>query len=212
MLNERSLKNLEGVHPDLVRVVTLAAERSTVPIVVTEGLRKLDRQRMLVRAGKSWTLDSRHLTGHAVDLVDANDFKYDVPDMSAIASTMKAAAKELGIKIVWGGDWKSKDTPHFELDRKMYPASGLTPSEKVSATVAQVATDPKVAVPAATGIGLSIPNLPSPPDVSLVSGWQSAMETVTAFGKHLITNPMIAAGFAVFVAAVVILPKLRSQS
>lgn len=127
-LNERSRNNLAGVHPDLVRVVELAASKCTVPMVVTEGLRTLERQKMLKAAGKSWTLNSRHLTGHAVDLVDADDFGYDVPDMSAIAKAMKEAAAECDVPIVWGGDWKSKDTPHFELDRRHYPAKGKEPS------------------------------------------------------------------------------------
>ena len=114
-LNERSRKALVGVHPDLVRVVELAAERCEVPIVVTEGLRNLDRQKELKAAGKSWTLDSRHLTGHAVDLVDADNYAYDIPDLDKIAAAMRAASDDLRVPIVWGGDWKSRDTPHFEL-------------------------------------------------------------------------------------------------
>src|SRR5690554_1494796 len=100
-LNERTRKNLQGVHVDLVRVVERAAEISSVPIVVTVGLRNLDRQKQLVAAGKSWTRDSRHLTGHAIDVVDANDFTYDIPDMDHIATAMKQAAAELKVPIVW---------------------------------------------------------------------------------------------------------------
>jgi peptidoglycan L-alanyl-D-glutamate endopeptidase CwlK len=33
-----------------------------------------------------------------------------------IAAAMKRAANELGVKVVWGGDWKSfKDGPQWEL-------------------------------------------------------------------------------------------------
>lgn len=135
-LNERSRAALAGVHPDLVRVVEMAASRCEVPIVVTEGLRNIERQKVLLAAGKSWTLNSRHLTGHAVDLVDADNYGYDIPDLDKIAKAMKACADECGVPIVWGGDWKSKDTPHFELDRKAYPASGIPTgtlvAEKVS--------------------------------------------------------------------------------
>src|SRR6478735_2688009 len=136
-LNERSVNNLKGVHPDLVRVVELASER--VPFIVTEGLRNLDRQKQLVKAGKSWTLNSRHLTGHAVDLCDP-DGKYDIPDMNHIRDAMFAAAKELGIPLEWGGDWKQADTPHFQLPFKSYPASGVSTATKVTETVTKVAT------------------------------------------------------------------------
>lgn len=138
-LNERSVKNLAGVHPDLVRVVEAAAMRCSVPLVVTEGLRTVERQAELKAAGKSWTLNSRHLTGHAVDLVDANDFGYDMPDMAKIAASMQSAADELGVPIVWGGTWKSKDTPHFELCRKKYPASGVTTGTLVAEKVGKIA-------------------------------------------------------------------------
>ena len=65
----RSEENLRGVHPDLVRVIRLALRYSLVPFSVSEGLRSMARQREMVRAGSSQTLRSRHLTGHAVDVV-----------------------------------------------------------------------------------------------------------------------------------------------
>jgi peptidoglycan L-alanyl-D-glutamate endopeptidase CwlK len=34
---------------------------------------------------------------------------------------MKTAAAELGVAVVWGGDWKMRDGPHYELDRRKYP-------------------------------------------------------------------------------------------
>lgn len=69
-----------------------------------------------------------------------------------------------------------------------------------------------VAVPAA-GVGgtIALPQLPPAPDVSAFSGWQSAMETVAAFGKYLIVNPLLAVGFAAFVAVVFFLPKLTRE-
>ncbi len=65
-LSERSLKNLNGVHKDLIAVVCRAIRRTEVDFVVTEGLRTRERQAELVRAGASQTMNSRHLTGHAV--------------------------------------------------------------------------------------------------------------------------------------------------
>lgn len=122
-LGPRSRARLKGVHPDLVKVVERAIEITTVDFTVLEGLRTIERQKALVDAGSSWTMNSRHITGHAVDLgawVD-NQVDWSWPLYSRIAAAMKEAAKELGTPIVWGGDWKVRDGPHFELDRKAYP-------------------------------------------------------------------------------------------
>lgn len=123
-LGAKSLSRLEGVHPDLVKVVKLAIELSEVDFTVTEGMRTLERQRQLLAAGASKTLNSRHLTGHAIDLAPliGGKVSWDWPPFYKIADAMKRAANSLGVPLVWGGDWKSfKDGPHFELDRKVYP-------------------------------------------------------------------------------------------
>lgn len=122
---------LAGVHPDLVKVVLAASE--DVDFRVTEGARTVARQRQLVAAGASQTMNSNHLPrpteahgmkAHAVDVAAlvGGQVRWDWPLYHAIAAAMKAKAKALGIPIVWGGDWKTfKDGPHFELDRKHYP-------------------------------------------------------------------------------------------
>ena len=123
-LGKRSIERLQGVHPDLVRVVERAIDLTTVDFTVLEGLRSPERQQTLVASGASQTLNSRHITGHAVDLgawVD-NQVDWSWPLYAKIANAMKAAAKELGVSIVWGGDWRTfKDGPHFELDLRYYP-------------------------------------------------------------------------------------------
>lgn len=123
--SQRSENNLRGVHPDLVRVVRRALALSDVDFGITEGLRTPERQRQLVAAGKSQTQNSRHLTGHAVDV-----FAYPTPAGSwewkyyaQISAAFKRAAAELNIPIEWGGDWKTlKDGPHFQLPHRDYPA------------------------------------------------------------------------------------------
>lgn len=120
-LSARSRKALDGVHPALVMVVEEAIKRTTVDFVVTEGLRSLARQRLLRQAGASQILNSRHLTGHAVDLAAwVDEVRWDWPLYNHIAAAMKSAAADLGVPIVWGGDWKFRDGPHFELDRRYY--------------------------------------------------------------------------------------------
>ena len=121
-LGTRSLQNLSGVHPDLVAVVKLAITITEQDFTVIEGIRNINRQRELVKAGKSTTMNSRHITGHAVDMVPWPVDWNDLERFEVMAEAMKQAAEELDIPIVWGGDWKSfYDAPHFELDRKTYP-------------------------------------------------------------------------------------------
>jgi hypothetical protein len=64
-----SYRKLLGVRPELVAVATLALDRSPLDFRVTEGLRTLSRQQQLVKEGASRTMNSRHLTGHAIDVV-----------------------------------------------------------------------------------------------------------------------------------------------
>ena len=122
-LSKRSKDRLSGVHPDLVRVVEKAISISDIDFTVLEGVRSIARQEQLVKSGASQTLNSRHITGHAVDLgawVDG-EVRWDWPLYHKIAAAMKEAAKELNVAIVWGGDWRTfKDGPHFELDRRKY--------------------------------------------------------------------------------------------
>jgi peptidoglycan L-alanyl-D-glutamate endopeptidase CwlK len=124
VLGSRSLSRLEGVHPDLVKVVLRAIQITEVDFTVLEGLRTKERQKKLVASGASKTMNSRHLTGHAVDLgayVDG-EVRWDWPLYYKIADAMKRASVEVGVPIEWGGDWKSfRDGPHYQLPRKKYP-------------------------------------------------------------------------------------------
>lgn len=124
MLDERSVERLDGVHPDLVKVVRRAAEICEIEFRVVEGVRQMKRQRELVAKGASTTLKSRHLTGHAVDVAPFIDgeIRWDWPPFYLIADAMKKAAAELSIPLEWGGDWRRfKDGPHFQLPWKDYP-------------------------------------------------------------------------------------------
>jgi peptidoglycan L-alanyl-D-glutamate endopeptidase CwlK len=122
--SQRSINNLAGVHPELVKVVHRALELTEIDFAVIEGLRTPARQRALYQSGASKTMKSRHLTGHAVDLAPYVDgtLRWDWPLFHHLAAAMKEAATELHVPLVWGGDWKSfPDGPHFELSREVYP-------------------------------------------------------------------------------------------
>ena len=119
----RSLANLVGVHPDLQRVMQEAIGNSPYDFSITEGLRTPGRQQMLYAEGASRTLNSRHLTGHAVDIAIIIDGKanWDFAKYKEVAEHVKAVAILNKVPIIWGGDWRGlRDGPHFELDRKHY--------------------------------------------------------------------------------------------
>ena len=123
-LGQRSLSRLEGVHPDLVRVIKRAIELTPVDFTVLEGLRTLARQQRYVASGASRTMRSRHLTGHAVDIAPWVDgtVSWAWPLYYKLAPAVKQAAKECDVPVEWGGDWRSfKDGPHFQIPWKTYP-------------------------------------------------------------------------------------------
>ena len=215
-LTDRCKRHLQGVHPDLARVAEIAS--SKCKFRVTEGLRSIERQRELVASKKSKTLNSRHLTGHAFDVIAIGEdgiATYDMADMARVAKAIREAAKEANVPIEWGaaakygGDFKSfNDTPHFQLPWKTHPAQGISLKDKVLEAVQK----PTVAIPSAGGAGVAIPQLPPAPDVSKVADWQGSMETVTAFMKYLATNPVLAIGFVAFVAFVFVAPRYERES
>lgn len=141
ILSKLSLSRLEGVHPELVKVVQRAIQLTDQDFMVVEGVRS--REQCMINWGKgrtvdqcklrgipekyaqpklskvTWLLDpfaSKHVKGQAVDLVPFPVDWNDLSKFKAISVAMKAAAVELGIGLAWGGNWvKSKDYPHFEL-------------------------------------------------------------------------------------------------
>lgn len=126
--SQKSLANLKGVKPELVKVITRALEISPVDFGVREGLRTVEQQRENVRKGVSQTMNSKHITGDAVDLYPSvlpegwqRNPKVWLPVMTAV----KQAGDELGVKLRFGINWKNDpnlpietkfvDAPHVEL-------------------------------------------------------------------------------------------------
>lgn len=161
--SQRSLNNLRGIHPDLRRVMDRALQESPLDFIVIEGLRTTERQRELVAQGASRTMNSRHITGHAVDLLPiGRDGRaaFDWPLYDKLAPAVKAAAEAEGVALVWGGDWKSfRDGPHFELERKAYPVSDWVTGDappKPRTNAAQSTTVQASATQIAAGAGAAV--------------------------------------------------------
>lgn len=107
VLGGQSTHNLIGVHESLTRLVRKAITLTTVDFAVIEGVRSRVRQEQLVKAGASKTMDSKHLTGDAVDLAAwvGGRHSWDWPLYYEIAHAMRRAAIEEGVRIRWGGVW-----------------------------------------------------------------------------------------------------------
>lgn len=118
--SNRSLNNLKGVDMKLVDLMTEVLQKSPYDFGITEGLRTLEKQKEYVRAGKSQTMNSYHLNGRAVDIVVYKDGKvtWDLKYYKEIADIVKDTAAKKGLKITWGGDWKTLvDGPHFQIEK-----------------------------------------------------------------------------------------------
>lgn len=119
----KSAERLAQVHPDLQKVFNQAITDSPLDFTITQGLRTKEQQKALFDAGKSQTMNSRHLTGHAVDIAVIKDgeITWDIKHYRIVTDHIKKVAKELDIPIVCGIDWVSfVDGPHVELHRAKY--------------------------------------------------------------------------------------------
>ena len=135
-LSERSLQRLQGVHPNLVKVVKRAIEISKQDFTVLEGVRT--KKQCMINYGKGRTIAqcvakgvpaqyanpnaakvtwlnnpfaSKHVSGKAVDLVPYPVDWDDLKKFDTIAQAMLQAAKELGVPVRWGADWDGDGKP-----------------------------------------------------------------------------------------------------
>jgi peptidoglycan L-alanyl-D-glutamate endopeptidase CwlK len=128
-------KRLEGVNQKLQQIVRSAAALCDFDVIVVEGLRSRERQQQLYDQGRktpgkivTWTLNSKHIDGVAVDLAPLkSDGSIDWENLKAfdtLAAAMGQAATMAGTSIRWGADWDGdgkprergeSDSPHFEL-------------------------------------------------------------------------------------------------
>lgn len=125
---------LVGVNDKLQDIVRLAVEDLDFDVIVIEGLRPQSRQNKLYAQGRTepgnivtWTLESEHTKGNAVDLAPIKDgiiLWADSAKFKKLADAMFRIAGIMGVAIRWGKDWDNDkiigekdetDSPHFEL-------------------------------------------------------------------------------------------------
>jgi len=113
-----SKAKLETVNPELAAVAEAALAHSKLDFGVTEGLRSIEKQEQLVAEGASKTMNSKHLSGNAIDIVAYVDGKvtWELQYYEEIAQSFKKAKNNLGVEIRWGGNWSGYKTDDFKLD------------------------------------------------------------------------------------------------
>jgi peptidoglycan L-alanyl-D-glutamate endopeptidase CwlK len=122
---ERSLRNLEGIDDGLRRVVHMALSLGVMDFSVIAGLRTQAEQDRIYAQGRTepgpivtWTRNSRHILGEAVDIVPYPVDWQDIERFCVLAGVMKSAAAMEGVEIEWGYDLWKKDLPHFQLKKR----------------------------------------------------------------------------------------------
>jgi len=114
---------LKGVDKRLIDVCNAAIK--VIDFQIVDGLRTIEEQRINVVRGKSWTMNSKHLDGKAVDLAPYPVVWADTEMFCVLAGVMRACAAQVGMKLRWGGDWnrnsstkdeRNRDYGHFEID------------------------------------------------------------------------------------------------
>jgi len=110
-LSKRSLSHLAGVDEALVAVVKHAITVTKIDFGVTCGVRTVAEQKELVATGASKTMKSKHLEGHAVDLVAyiGPRVSWELNLYDDIADAMTEAARDVGVKLRWGAAWHIPD-------------------------------------------------------------------------------------------------------
>ena len=142
--SEQSLNMFKNVHPNLVKIMKVAIENSPFDFRITAGARTAEEQNKLYQQGRTtkgpvvtkadgYKNKSNHQIksdgyGHAVDIFICGKYDengnyqkfnteqgYDDKKIREVANHIKTVAKNLGLSIEWGGDWKFYDSPHFQV-------------------------------------------------------------------------------------------------
>ena len=125
----RKLDDLSPAFRPLAIELLARCVEAGIAVMVVDTLRTVEEQRGNIRRGVSWTQNSRHLTGDAIDIAPyevwlakgADKLNWDASD--PVWQRLGAIGEALG--LTWGGRWKQRDMGHFEL-----PAAPRRPAEE----------------------------------------------------------------------------------
>lgn len=115
--SKRSLDVLNTVDQRLYDLANRALLYSEIDFGVISGLRTKQEQEHLMAIGASKTMNSKHLTGHAIDIMAWIDGRpcWEVGPYRLIHPAFEVAAHEIELPIKWGGEW-GWDFGHYEIE------------------------------------------------------------------------------------------------
>jgi peptidoglycan LD-endopeptidase CwlK len=116
-----SSRKIDDLVPELRDKAILFREKMTslgIDFIITCTRRSMEEQEALYAQGRTapgpivtWTLDSKHISGHAFDIAICKSGKISwIPTDYETAGTV---GESLGLK--WGGRFHKPDRPHFEI-------------------------------------------------------------------------------------------------
>ena len=127
-LSKNSKRTIEKIHPDLQLLLNTAIKLTPLDFGIPSdgGLRTKERQLKLFRSGVSKCdgsdKKSKHQTGNAVDFYAYIHGKasWEAHHLDILYGVFQTVAKQLEIKIKWGGtfgsnDFNGWDKGHLEL-------------------------------------------------------------------------------------------------
>ncbi len=126
---KQSLSRLEKVHPDLILIANEVLKFFDIFVMPMGGVRTRADQIVLIKSGKSETLNSKHIPGedgfsHAIDIAPYPYEPKNVERFKEMSDLFLLIAEDKDIEIRWGGDWDGdgdtndqtfNDLFHFEI-------------------------------------------------------------------------------------------------
>lgn len=138
--NQHSIDKMEGLHPDLIKVLQRFITVSPLECVIAQGVRTREYQYGLWRnshdvdgnktdgvwktncngspigeitpEGSPGTGLSNHQGGHAVDIavIINGDVNWELKYYTTLAGVMLQAAATINVPLIWGGSWAAPKT------------------------------------------------------------------------------------------------------
>ena len=121
----KSLSKLNNskVQPKIKILMYETIKTTPIDFTIIETVRTIEQQKINVAKGVSKTMNSKHIPSktksgycEAVDIVPYPIDWKNIKRFILLSQHVKDTARRLGIKIEYGGDWKTlKDYPHYQL-------------------------------------------------------------------------------------------------